>query len=135
MVIASRMRSIENFAGIMNFLMFPMFFLSSALYPAATLPGFLQPLVRANPLTYGGRPDAPPAPARALPREPRRPTTPSSFDVLGAARSSAVILLLLACLLFGEEDHLGRILLTEPGRKRAGRGRAPEPSRSTAPLA
>src|SRR5581483_4101727 len=27
MVIASRLRSIENFAGIMNFLMFPMFFL------------------------------------------------------------------------------------------------------------
>ena len=53
MVIASRMKSVENFAGIMNFLMFPLFFLSSSLYPASTLPGFLQPLVRADPLTYG----------------------------------------------------------------------------------
>ena len=52
MLIASRLRSIENFATLMNFVMFPMFFLSSALYPAATLPAFLRPFVRINPLTY-----------------------------------------------------------------------------------
>ena len=114
MVIASRMRSIENFAGIMNFLMFPMFFLSSALYPAVLLPGFLQPFVRANPLTY----------AIDLMRHPLlRGLYPGNlgtdytarFDVLVLVLVSAV-LLTLACLLFGEEDHLGRILLNEPLR-------------------
>ncbi|WP_051559889.1 ABC transporter permease [Marinobacterium jannaschii] len=31
--ISSRIRQLENFAGVMNFVIFPMFFLSSALYP------------------------------------------------------------------------------------------------------
>lgn len=33
LVIASLVRQLENFAGVMNFVIFPMFFLSSALYP------------------------------------------------------------------------------------------------------
>jgi len=33
MVLSSAIRQLENFAGIMNFVIFPMFFLSSALYP------------------------------------------------------------------------------------------------------
>jgi ABC-2 type transport system permease protein len=33
LLIASFMRRVENFAGIMNFVIFPAFFLSSALYP------------------------------------------------------------------------------------------------------
>ena len=33
MFISSTIRQLENFAGIMNFVIFPMFFLSSALYP------------------------------------------------------------------------------------------------------
>jgi ABC-2 type transport system permease protein len=131
MVIASRMRSIENFAGIMNFLMFPMFFLSSALYPASLLPGWLQPLVRADPLTY----------AIDLMRHPLlRGLYPGnlgtdytiSFDLL-ALVLFAIVMLALASLLFGEEEHLGRILLVETPRakgakeprtqRRFGRGR------------
>jgi ABC-2 type transport system permease protein len=116
MVIASRMRSIENFAGIMNFLMFPMFFLSSALYPAALLPGWLQPLVRVNPLTYG----------IDLMRHPLlQGLYPGNlgtdyrvaFDVL-VLSLVAVVLVTLASLLFGEEEHLGRILLSEAPRQR-----------------
>ena len=118
MVIASRMRSIENFAGIMNFLMFPMFFLSSALYPAALLPGWLQPLVRVNPLTYG----------IDLMRHPLlQGLYPGNlgtdyrvaFDVL-VLSLVAVVLVTLASLLFGEEEHLGRILLNETPRARGG---------------
>ena len=114
MVIASRMRSIENFAGIMNFLMFPMFFLSSALYPASLLPGWLQPLVRADPLTYG----------IDLMRHPLlQGLYPGnlgtdylvSFDILVLVLVS-IVMLLLASLLFGEEEHLGRILLVETPR-------------------
>jgi len=33
MLLSSRIRQLENFAGIMNFVIFPMFFLSPALYP------------------------------------------------------------------------------------------------------
>lgn len=33
MVLASLIRQLENFAGVMNFVIFPMFFLSTALYP------------------------------------------------------------------------------------------------------
>ena len=33
LVIPSTVRQLENFAGVMNFVIFPMFFLSSALYP------------------------------------------------------------------------------------------------------
>ena len=33
MLLSSWIRQLENFAGIMNFVIFPMFFLSSALYP------------------------------------------------------------------------------------------------------
>lgn len=53
MVVASRLRSIENFAAVMNFVLFPMFFLSGALYPVSVLPGWLQAVVTVNPLTYG----------------------------------------------------------------------------------
>jgi ABC-2 type transport system permease protein len=33
LVLSSFIRQLENFAGVMNFVIFPMFFLSSALYP------------------------------------------------------------------------------------------------------
>ncbi|WP_218013901.1 ABC transporter permease [Rubellimicrobium rubrum] len=33
LALSSRIRQLENFAGVMNFVIFPMFFLSSALYP------------------------------------------------------------------------------------------------------
>jgi ABC-2 type transport system permease protein len=124
MVIASRIRSIENFASVMNFLMFPMFFLSSALYPAASLPGFLQPFVRANPLTY----------CIDLMRhtllQGLYPANLGSdytvrFDVYVLV-GLTVFLFALAALLFGEEDHLGRILLTDAPRTR---GRAKKPAR------
>jgi len=120
MVLASRLRSIENFAGVMNFLMFPMFFLSSALYPASSLPGFLQPFVRADPLTYG----------IDLMRHPLlQGLYPANLGADYTARFDtwvllviALVLLALAGLLFGEEDHLRRILLTETPRAKRGTG-------------
>src|SRR5262249_30728818 len=98
----------------MNFLMFPMFFLSSALYPAVLLPGWLQPFVRANPLTYG----------IDLMRHPLlEGLYPGNlgtdyrvqFDIL-VLSLVAIVLLALAAMLFGEEEHLGRILLNETPR-------------------
>jgi ABC-2 type transport system permease protein len=117
MVIASRLRSIENFAGIMNFLMFPMFFLSSALYPATLLPGFLQPFVRADPLTYAVDLMRHPLLQGLYPGNLGTDYT-VSFDVLVLLLVS-LVLLALASLLFGEEEHLGRILLVEAPRPRS----------------
>jgi len=119
MVIASRLRSIENFAGIMNFLMFPMFFLSSALYPASLLPGFLQPLVRADPLTYGIDFMRHPLLRGLYPGNLGTDYT-IGFDVLVLVLVS-VVMLALAGLLFGEEEHLGRILLVESPRAKGSR--------------
>ena len=53
LVLAATMRSIENFAGVMNFVVFPMLFLSGALYPVRRLGPWLHVLVHANPLAYG----------------------------------------------------------------------------------
>ncbi len=53
LVLAGSMRSIENFAGVMNFVIFPMLFLSGALYPVRHLGPVLRTLAYANPLAYG----------------------------------------------------------------------------------
>jgi ABC-2 type transport system permease protein len=56
MLLSSVIRQLENFAGVMNFVIFPMFFASSALYPL-WLVQQSSPIVfdicQANPFTYG----------------------------------------------------------------------------------
>ncbi|MBO6777286.1 MAG: ABC transporter permease [Marinibacterium sp.] len=53
--LSSFIKQLENFAGVMNFVIFPMFFLSSALYPlwkmAENAP-FLAKICAANPFTH-----------------------------------------------------------------------------------
>lgn len=51
--IAARMRSMQGFQMVMNFLMMPMFFLSGALFPLIALPGWMTVLTRLDPATYG----------------------------------------------------------------------------------
>jgi ABC-2 type transport system permease protein len=53
LVLAAGIRSIENFAGVMNFVVFPMLFLSGALYPVRHLGPVLRALAYVNPLAYG----------------------------------------------------------------------------------
>lgn len=53
LVLAASIRSLENFAGVMNFVVFPMLFLSGALYPVRRLDAALQVLTYVNPLAYG----------------------------------------------------------------------------------
>ena len=53
LVLAASIRSIENFAGVMNFVVFPMLFLSGALYPVRHLGPVLRAAAYANPLAYG----------------------------------------------------------------------------------
>jgi ABC-2 type transport system permease protein len=50
---ASRMKDMHGFQLIMNFVVFPVFFLSGALYPVQGMPAVLKPLVYLDPLTYG----------------------------------------------------------------------------------
>src|SRR5438132_1608020 len=52
-VLAASIRSIENFAGVMNFVVFPMLFLSGALYPVRHLGPVLRTVAYVNPLAYG----------------------------------------------------------------------------------
>ncbi len=57
LVLSVRIRQLENFAGTMNFVIFPMFFLSTALYPLWRLresgAQWLDVIARLNPFTYG----------------------------------------------------------------------------------
>lgn len=52
LLLASRLRSVENFAGVINVLLFPLLFLSGALYPAGELPGALRVVAFLNPVTH-----------------------------------------------------------------------------------
>ncbi|HTH65117.1 MAG TPA: ABC transporter permease [Gemmatimonadales bacterium] len=53
LALAATMRSLENFASVMNFVVFPMLFLSGALYPVQHLGSWLRVLAYLNPLAYG----------------------------------------------------------------------------------
>jgi ABC-2 type transport system permease protein len=50
---ASRMKDIQGYSLVWNFVIFPLFFLSGALYPLENLPGWLRAVGLADPLTYG----------------------------------------------------------------------------------
>jgi len=51
--IASRMEDITGFQLIMNFVVFPIFGLSGALFPISSLPAWVAPITMLDPLTYG----------------------------------------------------------------------------------
>jgi ABC-2 type transport system permease protein len=52
LIIGSQMESPEGFQLIMSFLVFPLFFLSGALFPISNLPAWLAPFIFVNPMTY-----------------------------------------------------------------------------------
>jgi len=51
--LAARMRSMQGFQMLMNFLVMPLYFLSGAMFPVATAPNWMKVLMTVNPLTYG----------------------------------------------------------------------------------
>jgi ABC-2 type transport system permease protein len=53
MLIAAWTRSLDNYATMMNLVIFPVFFLSGALYPVQQLPQALRVAATLNPFTYG----------------------------------------------------------------------------------
>jgi ABC-2 type transport system permease protein len=53
LALGSYMYSLEGFQMIVSFVVFPLFFLSGALFPLDDLPGWLRILTAADPATYG----------------------------------------------------------------------------------
>ena len=47
------METMQGFQVIMNFIIMPMFFLSGAIFPLKGVPGWMEVLMRLDPLTYG----------------------------------------------------------------------------------
>ena len=52
LLVAARLKSVENFAGVINVVLFPLLFVSGALYPTTGMPPALRVLARANPVSY-----------------------------------------------------------------------------------
>jgi len=53
LIFASKMRDMQGFSIVMNFVIFPLFFLSGALYPLENFPSWLRFISKLDPLTYG----------------------------------------------------------------------------------
>lgn len=53
LIFASKMKDMQGFSIVMNFVIFPLFFLSGALYPLKNFPGWLQVISHLDPLTFG----------------------------------------------------------------------------------
>jgi ABC-2 type transport system permease protein len=53
LIFASKMKDMQGFGIVMNFIIFPLFFLSGALYPLGNLPWFVRVLSYIDPLTFG----------------------------------------------------------------------------------
>ena len=51
--IASKMEDMQGFQLVINFVIFPIFGLSGALFPIKSLPGWVQTVTLIDPLTYG----------------------------------------------------------------------------------
>ncbi len=52
LIIGASLETQEGFALVMNFVMWPMFFFSGALFPVSQLPAYLKPISLINPVTY-----------------------------------------------------------------------------------
>jgi ABC-2 type transport system permease protein len=53
LIFASRIRDSQGFNLVMNFVIFPIFFLSGSLFPLESFPPWVRTLSRFDPLTYG----------------------------------------------------------------------------------
>ena len=53
LIIAAKLGNLEGFMAIMNLIVFPIFFLSGALFPVQSMPSWLRYVMYFDPLTYG----------------------------------------------------------------------------------
>ncbi len=104
LLISSTIRQLENFAGVMNFVIFPMFFMSTALYPLwrmAESSVLLRDICAVNPFTH----------AVELIR----------FALYGSVNGMALLWVVLAFLVF----MIGSLIGYDPSRGMARKGRGP----------
>jgi ABC-2 type transport system permease protein len=52
LLVAAPLQSVENFAAVINLVLFPLLFLSGALYPTLQMPSGLRQLAQVNPVSY-----------------------------------------------------------------------------------
>lgn len=52
-LVATRLKSMQGFQVVMNFIMMPMFFISGAMFQLSSAPAWMDTLSKINPLTYG----------------------------------------------------------------------------------
>ncbi|MGH7510629.1 MAG: ABC transporter permease [Gemmatimonadales bacterium] len=100
LLVAARLRSVENFAGVINVVLFPLLFVSGALYPTGGMPGPLRLLARINPVTY--QVDL----MRHAFAQPAEFTV--STDVLVLTLAAVVLFALTALLFDPEQRFIGR---------------------------
>jgi ABC-2 type transport system permease protein len=111
LLVAARLRSVENFAGVINMVLFPLLFVSGALYPTSGMPPALRLLARVNPVTYQ---------VDLMRYAFAQPTEFGLTTDILVLTASALVLLGLAALLFDPEQRfIGRSRLAgsdhEPG--------------------
>ena len=102
LLVAAPLRSVENFAAVVNVVLFPLLFLSGALYPTLHMPDWLRVAAGLNPVTYAV--DL----MRGALGQPMEFSVSSSAAALGVA---IVLAFTLAALLFDPERRftwLGR---------------------------
>jgi ABC-2 type transport system permease protein len=108
LLVAVRLRSVENFAGVINVVLFPLLFVSGALYPTAGMPQFLRLLARMNPVTYQ---------VDLMRHAFGQPVEfPLQLDITILASITAIAFA-LACLLFDPEQRLIRRRTESPSAR------------------
>lgn len=107
LLVAARLRSVENFAGVINVVLFPLLFVSGALYPTDGMPSGLRFLARINPVTYQ---------VDLMRQAFGQPTEFSVRTDILVLTGSILLLLSLAGLLFDPEQRfVGRRGSSSPG--------------------
>jgi ABC-2 type transport system permease protein len=96
LLVAARLRSVENFAGVINVLLFPLLFLSGALYPTEGLPPLLRAAARVNPVSYA---------VDGLRHALRQPAEFSAAADAGAVIGATLAAFLITTLLFDPEQR------------------------------
>ena len=104
MLIAVWSSTLDNFAVIMNFVIFPVFFLSGALYPVQQLPDILKIVAAVNPFTYGVDLLKHALVSGLAP--PLGPDFPVAVDIT-VLLGFAVVAIFVACLRFSHESAAG----------------------------
>jgi ABC-2 type transport system permease protein len=100
MLVAVRLRSVENFAGVINVVLFPLLFVSGALYPTQGMPPALRSLARVNPVSYE---------VDLMRHAFGQPTEFAATTDIGVLVTVSLVLFGLASLLFDPEQRfIGR---------------------------